>query len=290
MRLTLKKRDISPYIGLIPSLAMYGLFILYPIISNFYFAMTKFDGVSVSAFIGLDNFKRAFSNDLLFNAVKNSFVYAIYITLIQNIIAIVLAILVSVKIKGSGFFRALYFFPNILGAFAVAIIWGIIMDPNFGPLTGIAKALGINAAFFGTSNSIYTIIFIQIWISFGYAMTIYFANIMSVPGELYEAAEIDGAGFFHKIRYILLPMLSPSISINILLSLIGSLKLFDIIFITTKGGPANSTENLPVLIFNQAFSQGEHGYGAALNVVQFFLILIIAAITTSLQKRLKTEV
>jgi raffinose/stachyose/melibiose transport system permease protein len=289
MSLTLKKRYISPYIGLIPSLAMYGLFILYPIISNFYFALTKFDGVSVSAFVGLDNFRRVFGNELLLNAIKNSFVYAILISVIQNLLAIILAILVSVKIKGAGFFRALYFFPNTMGAFAVAIIWGIIMDPNFGPLTSFAKALGINAVFFGTASSIYTIIFIQIWISFGYAMTIYFANIMSVPGELYEAANIDGAGFFNKIRHILLPLLSPSISINILLSLIGSLKLFDIIFITTKGGPANSTENLPVMIFNQAFSQGEHGYGAALNVVQFFLILVIVTFTTSIQKRLKKE-
>lgn len=285
MQKLMKKSDIAPYIGIVPSLLMFGMFILYPALMNFYYGMTKFDGVTVHAFVGFDNFIRAFRGGLLLNAIKNSFTYAILITVIQNLLAVFFAILLSLRIKGSGFFRALYFFPNTMGAFAVAIIWGILMDPNFGSLTYIVKLLGFNITFFGDSNSIYTIIFIQIWISLGYAMTIYYANIMSIPKELYEASEIDGAGFLSKIKNIVMPLIAPSVTINIMLSIIGSLKLFDIIYVTTQGGPMNSTENLPVLIFNQAFSYGDFGYGAALNVVQFFIIISIAVIVIKSRKR-----
>ena len=177
-----------------------------------------------------------------------------------------------------------------MGAFAVAIIWGILMDPNFGTLTTIFKSIGLKVAFFGNANSIYTIIFIQIWISLGYAMTIYFANIMSIPKDLYEAAEIDGAGFFNKVRNIIIPMISPSITINIMLSIIGSLKLFDIVYVSTQGGPFNSTENLPVMIYNQAFYLGDHGYGAALNVIQFFIIVGISIAVMQFRKRSKLDV
>lgn len=289
MQKTMKKTDIAPYIGIIPSLLMFGLFILYPAITNFYYSMTKFDGVTVQAFIGFDNFVRAFKSDLLYNAIKNSFIYAILITAIQNILAVSFAILLSLKVKGSNFFRALYFFPNTMGAFSVAIIWGILMDFNFGSITYITKLFGLNVTFFGNENSIYTIIFIQVWISLGYAMTIYYSNIMSIPQDLYEAADIDGAGFFLKVKSIVFPLIAPSITINIMLSIIGSLKLFDIIYVSTQGGPMNSTENLPVLIFNQAFSFSEHGYGAALNVIQFFIIISISLVTMKFRKRSEVD-
>ncbi len=292
MSMTLNK--INPYIGIIPGLALFLIFVIIPVFYNFYFALTDYNGFPNSPihFIGFKNFINAFTinKNATFNALQNSIIYAVLITSIQNIFAVIIAIMLTFKSKTSNFFRALYFFPNVLGAFIIASIWSLLMNPNFGPISQLFEFFGVHVNLLGsTEYSIYTVIFVQIWASMGYAMIIYYTNAKSIPSDSLEAADIDGASVLQKIKHIVLPLLMPSFTINILLSLIGSLKLFELIFIMTAGGPAGSSENLPVLIYNEAFSWGKHGYAAALNVVQFFMILIISVVIMFVLKKKEVE-
>lgn len=289
-----KRIDIQPYIGLIPGMVLFLTFVIVPALYNFYYAVTDYNGFPGShpQIVGLSNFIDALSlnRDSTLSSIKISFVYAILITSIQNIAAVVVAIMLSVKIRLGNFFRALYFFPNVLGAFVIAQIWGLLMNPNFGPLTKLCEIIGFSPDFLGDpSLVVYSIVFIQVWISMGYAMIIYYTNVMSIPADLLEAADIDGTSFFQKIRHIVLPLIAPSFTINILLSLIGSLKLFDIIYLLTRGGPGISSQNLPVYIFSEAFDFSRQGYGAALNVIQFAIIFCISVLVLNVLKKRETD-
>ena len=268
---------LKPYYTLIPCLFLFFLFCILPNITNFYYALTDFNGVTVKGFVGLQNFKEIFIKGKLPHAVGISFLIAILVTVLQNFIAVAMSIVVSLKVRGSNFFRAVYFFPTAMGIFACAIIWSVLMDNNYGQLTSLLKHIGINAQFWGTKKSVYTIIAIQVWMTFGYAMTIYYANIQSIPTDILEASTVDGATLWQKIRYIVLPSLLPSIRVNLLLSMIGAPQIRDMIFITTGGGPMESSTNLPMLIYNEAFANGRHGLAAAYQVILFFIILVSAA-------------
>ncbi|WP_105619459.1 carbohydrate ABC transporter permease [Vallitalea okinawensis] len=291
---TTQKNNWSPHIGILPGVALFIIFVIIPTFYNFYFALTDYNGFPNSEVnvIGFKNFIDAFTinKDITMNALKNSLIYATLITSIQNIVAVVIAIMLTFKIKNSNFFRGLYFFPNVLGAFIIASIWSLLMNPNFGPVSKLFELVGMKVNLLGNPNlSIYAVIFVQVWASMGYAMIIYYTNVKSIPSDSLEASDIDGANTLQKIKHIILPLLMPSFTINILLSLIGSLKLFELIFIMTTGGPARSSENLPVLIFNEAFSFGKHGYAAALNVIQFFMILGISVVIMLLLRRREVE-
>jgi len=275
-------------------MALFFIFVIVPAFYNFYYSITDYNGFpgSQPKIVGLKNYVDAFATNLdtTLSSIKNSFIYAILITVIQNVIAVTVAIVLSARVMLGNFFRAVYFFPNVLGAFVIAQVWGLLMNPNFGSLTMICERLGFSPDFLGDPHlAIYSIIFVQVWISMGYAMIIYYTNVKSIPSEILEASSIDGTTFFQKVRHVILPLIIPSFTINILLSLIGSLKLFDIIFLMTKGGPGISTQNLPVYIFSEAFEFSRHGYGAALNVIQFVIIFLLSIVVLRVLKKKETE-
>lgn len=268
----------KPYYAFIPCIILFFVFCILPHLTNFYYALTEFNGITVKQFVGLRNFAEIFRRGTLWKATGISMLIAILVTVLQNVLAVAVAILVSLKVKGSDFFRSVYFFPTAMGIFACATVWNILLDSNYGQVTAFFGAIGIHAQFFGTTKSVYTVIGIQVWMSFGYAMTIYYAGIKSISSDIIEASIIDRATLWQQIRYIVLPMLMPSVRINLLLSVIGALQLRDIIFLTTAGGPMESSTNLPMLIYDEAFGSGLHGLAAAYNVILLVLILIVAGV------------
>ncbi len=286
-------KNWEPNVSMLPGLLLVLIFVVIPIFYNFYFSITDYDGFNSNVnFIGLDNFKRIFTTEfnITLNAIKNSFIYGICITVIQNFLAVFIAIFLCTKSKFNAFFRSLYFFPQVLGIFIISTIWGLLMNPNFGVMSYLFAQLGLEVNLLGDPDiAIYSIIFVQVWSSLGYAMIIYYTNVKQISAECIEAADIDGASLYQKIKYIIIPLLVPSFTINILLSLIGSLKLFDVIFLMTTGGPIRSTENLPVLIFNEAFSFGRHGYASALNVIQFFIIILLSMVILRIMNKFETD-
>lgn len=280
----------APYFTLVPGLIIFLVFCILPNLATFYYALTDFNGVTVKEFVGLENFVYIFrKSEKLLNSIRISYVMAILVTVIQNVIAVLVAIFVSIKIKGNNFFRAVYFFPTAMGIFSCAMIWNIMLDGNYGPVTEFCRNISLDISFWGSKKSIYTIIALQVWMTFGYAMTIYYANIQSISSDIMEAADMDGAAFWQKIWYVILPQMLPSIRANALLSIIGALQLRDVIFLTTGGGPMESTMNLPMLIYEEAFENSRSGLGSAYQVVHFALIFISSLIVLRISKTIERK-
>ncbi len=278
----------APYLTLIPGLIIFLVFCVLPNLATFYYALTDFNGVNIKAFVGLANFRYiGVKSEALLNSIKISYLMAIMVTVFQNILAILMAIFVSCKVKGSNFFRAVYFFPTALGIFSCAMLWNIMLDGNYGPVTELFRRLGMDVSFWGSKKSVYTIIVLQIWMTFGYAMTIYYANITSVSEEILEAASLDGATFWQIVRYVLLPQMMPSIRSNALLSIIGALQLRDVIFLTTAGGPMNASMNLPMLIYKEGFDNSRQGLASAYQVIHFALIFVSALIVMAIARQIE---
>jgi raffinose/stachyose/melibiose transport system permease protein len=286
------KEKTSFALFVLPALALFILFYAYPIISGFYYAFTSWNSyLDVPKFIGLENFKDIFHDDLMKIAIKNNVILTIVVVLGQNLLAIGFALLLNQKIRGMNLFRAIIFIPVLLSTAVISYVWGYILDPLNGLFTHLFSFLHMttlaNIDWLGDpSYSLYTVCMVTIWEYAGFTMVIYLAGLKTIPAELYEAANMDGAGLFDRIRHITLPLLAPSITINSILTVIGCLKLFDQIYLLTEGGPAHSTEVFGTLIYNIAFKTMRLGYGNAIALVLTLVICLISLIQyTALSKR-----
>lgn len=280
--LTLKK-EIKYELFLLPALIGFAIFFIYPVLCSFYYSTTDwslYNNESFS-FIGLDNFVRIFGDEEAFTGIKNSFKWAILVTFFHNTLAIPLAVALDSKIKGKNFFRSVFFAPAVLSSLIVGYLWNYIMAPtDYGLLNRLIQFFGgQNVNWLGESSlALYSVLFTQIWQWTGWTMIIYLANLQSIPGDYYEAADIDGASGWQKFKVITLPMLAPSMTVNILLSMIGGLKVFDIIFSMTQGGPGHATETIITILIQRGFTEGLYGYASAIGVVLFIIIAFVSLI------------
>jgi raffinose/stachyose/melibiose transport system permease protein len=278
------KEKTSFALFVLPALTIFILFYAYPIMSGFYYAFTSWNSyLDVPKFIGLENFKSLLHDDLIKVAIKNNVILTVIVVLGQNIIAIGFALLLNQKLKGMNVFRAIIFIPVLLSTAVISYIWGYILNPLDGLFTHLFSFLHLttlaNIDWLGdTSYSLYSVCAVTIWEYIGFSMVIYLAGLKTIPVELYEAAQIDGAGTIDKIRHITLPLLAPSITINSILTVIGCLKLFDQIYLLTEGGPAHATEVFGTLIYSIAFRTMRLGYGNAIALVLTFVICLISFI------------
>lgn len=232
---------------IVPALLLYIIFMIIPCISTFYYSFTNWNGIT-SKFIGLDNFKNLLHDEMIRTAFGNSAMYAICITILQNFLGLLLAIFMVKKLCAVNALRTLFFMPYIFSALLLGYVWGFILEPNIGVIN---NALGTMHLSFLEQNWLgdpfwgrIMIITITIWQCMGYSMVIYVAGLQSISPELYEAAEIDGAGAISRFKNIDFPLIAPAFTINIILSLIGTLKLFDQIYALTNGGPGYSTNSM----------------------------------------------
>ncbi len=277
--------SISPaHLAILPATVLFTLFVLIPAIGNLFFSFTDYLGnVDHINWIGFDHYVRAFTSDWgeIQDAIVKSIIFAIGVTSIQNGSALFLAVLVNMKIRFRNFYRMIIFMPTILGVIVIGLSWRLILNPIFGPVNEFLGNFDAKSGLLGEPDiALYLVILIQVWASVGYAMVIYIAGLQSIPEEMYEAASIDGASPMQQFTYITLPLLRPAVTINILLSLIGSLKLFQVILITTSGGPAQATTTLSLKVFQELTgstggSMPNHGYSAALSVLHFGLMFVV---------------
>lgn len=248
--------------------------------------------------VGLDNYFTFFSSaQIAYNlhALKNTFEFAIAVTLFQNVIALLIAVLLNQRLRGRHFARAVVFMPTILGVTVTGLIFSLIFNPNQGPAASVWKALGASSAFFGDPNlAMVLVIAVQVWSGIGVAMVIYLAGLQAIPRELYEAASIDGASGWQKLRRVTYPLLAPSVTANTLLCIIGSLQSYQLIYVLT--GPINpATQVLSLAIFTQAFGGGQggsvqsQGYAAAISIVQFVIVMIVSLGILVYLRRRETE-
>ena len=268
------------YAFVLPALLLFLIFWVYPIIQMFYYSITNFNGINYNyEFVGLKNFVRIFKDGSLVNATKNTLIYTVVNVLITNILGLVLALLLNLNIKAKGFFRTLCYIPALFSAIVVGFIWSYVYMPGSGMIATFLDAIGLDGSKFNLIGSfrwaLYGTIIVDIWKNVGTTMIIYLAGLQTINDSLIEAGKIDGASEWQLIRKIKIPLISATITINVVLSVISGLKAFDYAFIMTNGGPGKSTQTLMYVIFQTAFNNQMMGKASAYSVVSFIIIIAI---------------
>ena len=282
---------------MIPTLILYILFQGYPIISSIFYSTLDWSGMSSYAtFVGLDNFKELLSDKLFINSIVNSFKYMILYVPLQLSISLLLAYLLdSVLKKGVPFYRTLFFLPVITTASIVGIIM-IFIFGGTGPVNQVLKILGMTKSINWLGNSgtaLFTVIFIGVWKDVGTFMIYWLAALQSVPQDVYEAAEVDGAGKFRTFRSVVFPIILPIGGIIAVLCTIGSLKVFDIVQTMTEGGPFFATDVVATFVYRSAYSSSmgmpRLGYASAAAMLFGLMIVLIGTVLNLVKNKLNDK-
>jgi multiple sugar transport system permease protein/raffinose/stachyose/melibiose transport system permease protein len=264
-------------------MGVYGAFVVWPLVSSFGYSATNWNGFGATyALVGLDNF-RALSSDPLFRgAMRNTLLWTVAAIVIPNGMGFVLAIALERGVRGAGFFKSVFYLPVCLSAVVVGQIWIWIYRPDWGALNGVLGALGFpqgqRAWLAEPGSALLAIIAAWSWQQTGLSMVIYLSGLTNVPHELLEAAALDGADYWRRLRHVIVPMLKPATIVVIALSVINSLKGFDIVYIMTGGGPFHASDTLAVLMYDESFKRYRMGYGAAISVVLFLITLLVITV------------
>ena len=246
----LRAGELGKYfvIFILPALIIYLLFSITPFLYTIYYSFTDYTDMNPINlhFVGLKNYIKVLQTPVMLAAIKNSVIYAILLTGFQTLLGLPLAFVLNQKLKSRNLLRAVFFFPAVFSSLIIGYLWNFIMSSSdFGLINNILHQLGLGTLnFFTSKNALYSVILTQIWQWTGWAMVIFLANLQSISPDLYEAAEIDGANGLKKFMYVTLPLMCPSVKIVIVTGLIGGMKVFDIIYVITNGGPGFDTQVL----------------------------------------------
>ncbi|MFD0536702.1 carbohydrate ABC transporter permease [Actinomadura luteofluorescens] len=260
---------------------MYALIVLYPSASGILYAFTDWNGIGDRSFVGADNFDRLLRDDAARGSLVNTLLLTVAIVVVQNGIGLLLALGVHTRIRSRAVLRVVFFAPAVVSPVMVAFLWKYVYNPApDAGLNGILGAVGLGSLrqdWLGDpSLALWSVAGMVIWQFSGYSMVIFLAGLEGVPAELHEAAMIDGASRFQRFRSVTWPLLAPAVTINVMLSTIGGLKLFDQVYAATSGGPGHASETLSTVLYKQAFVFGNYGYSTAIALV---LALFVAAVS-----------
>lgn len=259
----------TPYLFLLPAFVLYCTFVVYPMIYSFAISLTSWDGLApVKVFVGLANYGRIFRDPIAQLAIENNLIWTAATLIIPTTLGLLLAVALNQRIAGTTIFRSIFYAPGILPLVAVASIWGWMYNPQYGAVNALLGAVGLRGLEHGWladfNTALPATIATAIWQSIGFPMLLYLAGLQGIPNEQYEAARIDGAGALQRFRYITLPGLHETHVVVITLAIIGSFKVFDIIYAMTYGGPGQATQVLATWMYFNTFQYYHAGYGSAL--------------------------
>jgi len=281
----LQKNKIYPFLYILPVIPFVLAYFFYPSIFSFILSFTSWTGIKLSKidFIGIDNFIKLFQDRIFLIALRNTILFVALTIIIQNILGFVYAYLLHYgNMKGSKYWRAIIFFPVVLAPVIVALIWRIILSKE-GMINEILGKIGLEAlqtTWLGnTVTPIFMVILVNVWQNTGYNMVLFHAGLQTVPDELIEAAKIDGANIFQVIRRVIFPLLTPVITVILVLSIIGGFKVFDIVYALTRGGPANLSEVISTYMFYTAFAvkgPGDYGYASSISIFLTIIIFVLS--------------
>ncbi|MBU5670771.1 MULTISPECIES: carbohydrate ABC transporter permease [Paenibacillus] len=264
----------------------------YPFMMTIRYSLTQWNGISKHPkFVGLDNFKQIFMGDANFsNAAWFTIKYALAYIILVNVLAILLALVLDMKLKSTNWLRAAFFIPYILSLVIVGFIWKFIFMQGFESL-GASTGWGLfGLSWLGEQNLAFiSILLVSLWQSIGFYLVIYIAGLQSVPDDLKEAATVDGAGPVRRFFNVTLPLLAPSITISVFMALTNSIKVFDVILSLTGGGPGGTTYSVAYDIYRDTFQNNLYGYGTAKALILFIAVLIITVIQLTIFKRREVE-
>ena len=274
----------------LPALALYAVFELYPFLTAIYYSLTSWDGASAEKnFIGLDNYSRLLRDDLMWTALRHNVVWVVVGTIAPIVIGYVLAVLLWSGSRSVLLFRTLFFMPFVLPTVVIATIWGWIYDPLFGVLNGALGRIGLESlarGWLGDPNTaLIAVLVAAIWATYGFVVVVLLTGLQNVSTDLIDASVMDGANWYRRQRHVVLPGIAPVLTMVTTVTLIGGFSVFDIVFVMTGGGPGTSTELLATYTYKSAFNLNEVGYGAALSMVITALSLVTAVAFVRLRER-----
>ncbi|ADK79205.1 carbohydrate ABC transporter permease [Sediminispirochaeta smaragdinae] len=290
----MKKHDYSAdyFLFILPAFSLFFLFFLIPVFNGVRYSFFEWNGISATkTFVGLENFRNILNDKIFFEAFKNTLKFTVVHVLTVNLLALFLAVLLTKpSVVGRNFFRGIFFLPNVLSLIVVGQIWKFFLGQASFEL---GKKIGVAVFQIGWLSdpqvALYSTIIASVWQATGWYMLIYIAGITAIPRELYEAATIDGGRQVFVFRHITLPLLIPSLTICIFLSTINSLRVFDIVYAMTGGGPGHATETALLNIYNTTFNSFKYGYGTAKAIVLLIVIIVVSFTQIILLKRKEVD-
>ena len=264
-----------PHWFYLPAAVIYGVLFLFPTLASLYFSLTRWTLFSAT-FIGLDNFRLFFHESNLFQGLINTLIYGSLTSGMKVVLGLLLGLLLTSDIIGRGYLRSVVFFPVLVSTVGVGITFTAMMHPTVGVINETLALFGIHGPGWLTDPklALYSVAFVDVWKGVGLATVIYIAGLASIPQEYYEASVIDGANAWQRFRFVTLPLVRPATVTVIILSLIGGLRSFDLIWAMTRGGPGFTSDVIASVIYKQ-YQAGFYGLSTAGNVVLFVVVTAI---------------
>jgi ABC-type sugar transport system permease subunit len=256
------------------------VFLALPLFQSLILSLYRWNGISQPVWVGLDNFRHLLTDDKVFIlSLKNNIIFSIFTTFGTIILGFLLALAVERRVRGWRIFKVTYFLPVMMASTVVGLLWGRLLDPTFGPLNTLLKALGWAQppSWLGDPNLVlFSIIAVSIWQYAGFPMIIFLAAIESIPGEIHDAATIDGVNWWQRATRIILPLVMNVVVVIVMLQLIFSFKVFDVVWAMTTGGPGDASSVLGIYLYRTAFTYTQFGYGSAVAVAMFVIIFTLS--------------
>lgn len=271
------KQKVFPYVMLLPTIFIFGVFIFYPMLSGMWTSLYSWDGINDPVWIGFQNYTNLFTDSYFWDSMKKTLIFTIVSVPFVYWAALGLALLLTQKLRGLGGFRAIFYWPTMISTIVVGLSWNFLLG-NMGIVNYLVQAISGSTIKFLTNATwaMAVVIFVTVWSMAGYYMVMFIAGLNNIDVTYYEAADIDGATKFQKFRYITMPLLKPTTLLVIILSMTTILKTYPLVYSLTGGGPARATKFIVQKIFETGFDENLMGYACAMTVVLF---VIISALT-----------
>jgi len=283
-----------PLVFIAPALVVYGVFFIIPNLTGLYYSFTDLSTYSDQvSFIGIANFTRLVREGFMATAIRNTFLYALCVTVFVNLFGIILAVLLNEGPRLGTLYRTAFFTPYVIAPLIVGYLFTAIYQPEAGILNRMLRAVGLGGLAADWLNdpriALFSIIMTELWRSSGFAMVIYLAGLKTIPRDLLDQASVDGAGFFSRFRRVTFPLLAPSFTVTMILMLINSLKVFETVLVLTNGGPGWTTEVFNTFIYRN-FAKGNWGYATSASLTLSVVIAAVAVLFLRILRRREVEI
>ncbi|MDQ6795341.1 MAG: sugar ABC transporter permease [Chloroflexota bacterium] len=284
----LRREAATGYLFILPVFVGFLLFVLGPVIAAVALSLTRYDLITPPTFVGLSNYQRMFADPRLLTTYANTVIYVIAAVVLMNVLGLGLAVLLNRHLPFGlrSLLRSAYFFPSLVGLAYVSIIWQALFQPDVGVMNYYLTELGGPRIPWSSSTAwaIPSVVIVDVWKNVGFGMLIFLAALQDVPKEIVEAAQVDGASPWSVFRRVTIPMISPAIFFNVTLTIVGAFQIFESIVVLTGGGPADASRSVVMYIYEQAFQNFRIGYGSAIAVTLFVIIMVVTIIQFRLRR------
>jgi raffinose/stachyose/melibiose transport system permease protein len=288
------RQRMAPYTYIAPALLIYGFFILLPILGTLILSFFEWTGFSNPIFLGLQNYLELIQDEVFKSAIRNNFKFLAFYTLLPIVIGLLLTAVMSRRtLKGLSILRAGFFIPYVMPMVVVGVIWRWFYNPVFGPLNQFLKSIGLaQLAKPWLGNFTYALPAVGIiatWVQYGFCMVLFLAGVQCIDESLYDAAKVDGASALQELWHITIPSIRAEISVALVTTFIAAMRVFDLVYVTTRGGPGDVTMVTSMWLYRNAFQINRAGYAASIAVVQTVIILMISYVMIQWTSRSNAE-